>query len=94
MVLGGGTVYLVVQGILPTGAALASALSASIAGIIMTVVEDGSGGLKLILMFLHLQLDVQQYQREPITGCCSAWEGSFTSRQLGRTRQENKLARS
>ena len=49
MVLGGGTVYLVVQGILPSGAALASALSASIAGIIMTVVEDGRGGLKLML---------------------------------------------
>jgi len=49
MVLGGGTVYLVVQGVLPTGAALASALSASVAGIIMTVVEDGRAGLKLML---------------------------------------------
>ena len=49
MVLGAGSVYLVVQGILPAGVALASALSASIAGIIMTTVEDGSGGMKLML---------------------------------------------
>jgi len=42
-------VYLVVQGVLPTGVALASALSASIAGIIMTAVEDGRDGLKLML---------------------------------------------
>jgi membrane protease YdiL (CAAX protease family) len=49
MVLGGGTVYLVVQGVLPTGAALASALSASVAGIIMTAVENGRAGLKLML---------------------------------------------
>ena len=49
MVLGAGTVYLVVQGTLPAGVALASALSASIAGIIMTVVEDGRAGLKLML---------------------------------------------
>ena len=49
MVLGGGTVYLVVQGVLPTGAALASALSASVAGIIMTAVEDGRAGLKSML---------------------------------------------
>jgi membrane protease YdiL (CAAX protease family) len=49
MVLGAGTLYLVVQGILPAGVALAAALSASIAGIIMTVVEDGRAGLKLML---------------------------------------------
>jgi membrane protease YdiL (CAAX protease family) len=54
IVLGGGTVYLVVQGILPAGAALASALSASIAGIIMTLVEDGRDGLKLMLRRLLL----------------------------------------
>jgi membrane protease YdiL (CAAX protease family) len=48
-VLGAGTVYLVVQGILPSGVALAAALSASIAGIIMTAVEDGTAGLKLML---------------------------------------------
>ena len=40
MVLGAGTVYLVVQGIIPSGLALAAALSASIAGIIVTAVED------------------------------------------------------
>ena len=49
LVLGAGTVYLVVQGILPAGIALASVLSASIAGIIMTALEDGRGGLKLML---------------------------------------------
>jgi membrane protease YdiL (CAAX protease family) len=49
MVLGAGAVYLVVQGILPAGTALASVLSASIAGIIMTAVEDGRAGLKLML---------------------------------------------
>ena len=49
MLIGAGTVYLVVQGILPAGLSLAAALSASIAGIIMTVVEDGRAGLKLML---------------------------------------------
>ena len=49
MVLGAGTVYLIVQGVLPAGIILAAALSASIAGIIMTVVEDGPAGLKLML---------------------------------------------
>jgi hypothetical protein len=38
LALGAATVYLVVQGILPSGLALAAALSASIAGIIMTAV--------------------------------------------------------
>jgi membrane protease YdiL (CAAX protease family) len=49
MILGAGTVYLVVQGILPSGVALASVLSASIAGVVMTAVEDGRAGLKLML---------------------------------------------
>jgi membrane protease YdiL (CAAX protease family) len=49
MVLGAGTIYLVVQGILPSGLALASALSASIAGVIMTAIEDGRDGLRLML---------------------------------------------
>lgn len=49
MVIGGGTIYLVVHGILPASLALASALSASIAGIIMTAIEDGRAGLKLML---------------------------------------------
>lgn len=49
MVLGAIAVYLVVEGIIPAGAALASALSASVAGIIMTAVEDGRAGLKLML---------------------------------------------
>ncbi len=47
--LGSGTIYLVVQGVLPANFALASALSASIAGLIMTAIEDGSAGLKLML---------------------------------------------
>jgi uncharacterized protein len=49
MVVGGGTMFFVVQGILPAGVALAAALSASIAGIIMTALEDGRAGLKLML---------------------------------------------
>jgi membrane protease YdiL (CAAX protease family) len=49
LALGAGTVYLVVRGVLPAGLALASALSASIAGIIMTAVENGITGLKLML---------------------------------------------
>jgi membrane protease YdiL (CAAX protease family) len=49
MVLGAVSVYLVVQGVLPSGVALAASLSASIAGIIMTAVEDGIAGLKLML---------------------------------------------
>lgn len=49
MLLGGGTVFLVVKGILPPGVTLISALSASIAGITMTAVEDGRAGLKLML---------------------------------------------
>jgi hypothetical protein len=49
MVLGAGAVYLVVQGVLPRGLALAAALSASLAGISMTAVEDGRTGLKLML---------------------------------------------
>lgn len=49
MALGAGMVTLVVQGIIPSGLALLSAASASIAGVIMTGVEDGSDGLKLML---------------------------------------------
>jgi membrane protease YdiL (CAAX protease family) len=49
MALGAGAVFLVANGLLPAGLALASALSASIAGIVMTAVEDGRDGLKLML---------------------------------------------
>ena len=49
LALGAGFVSLVVQGILPAGLALASALSASIAGIIMTALVEGRAGLKLLL---------------------------------------------
>ena len=49
MALGAGTMYLVVQGIIPAGAALAAALSGSISGIVMTLVKDGRPGLKVLL---------------------------------------------
>jgi membrane protease YdiL (CAAX protease family) len=48
LALGAGTILLVAWGIIPTGLALASVLSASIAGIIMTAVVDGRAGLKLV----------------------------------------------
>jgi membrane protease YdiL (CAAX protease family) len=49
MALGASTVFLAAQGLLPAGLALASALSASIAGIAMTASEDGRNGLRLML---------------------------------------------
>ena len=49
MVLGAGTIYLVIQGVIPSGLALLSALSASLAGLIMTAIMDGKTGLKLLL---------------------------------------------
>jgi membrane protease YdiL (CAAX protease family) len=52
LVLGGGTIFLVVQGIVPSSLALLSVLSASLAGIIMTLIEDGRDGLKLIFQRL------------------------------------------
>lgn len=47
--LGAGAVYLLVREVLPPGLSLVPALSASIAGIIMTAVEDGRAGLGLML---------------------------------------------
>jgi membrane protease YdiL (CAAX protease family) len=47
--LGAGTVFLVVEGVLPSSLALAAALSPSIAGTIIIAVEDGRAGLKLML---------------------------------------------
>jgi len=49
LALGTGTILLVIQGLLPSNLVLVSVLSASIAGIIMTGVEDGKAGLKLML---------------------------------------------
>lgn len=49
LVLGAGTVLFITQTELPSSLILTSALSASIAGIIMTVVLDGRIGLKLML---------------------------------------------
>jgi membrane protease YdiL (CAAX protease family) len=48
MALGAGIVSLVASGILSSGLALASVLSASVAGIAMTALEDGGAGLKLL----------------------------------------------
>jgi membrane protease YdiL (CAAX protease family) len=49
LALGAGTIYLVIQGIIPVELALSSVLSASIAGIIMTALLDGKAGLRLML---------------------------------------------
>lgn len=49
VLLGTGMVYLVVQAVIPSGLALVSVFSASIAGIIVTALEDGVSGLKLML---------------------------------------------
>ena len=49
LVLGVGTLYLVIRGVIPVDLALSSVLSASIAGIIMTALLDGKAGLKLML---------------------------------------------
>jgi membrane protease YdiL (CAAX protease family) len=48
ILLGAGIITLVFQGIIPDQLALSSALSASIAGILMTAILDGKGGLKLL----------------------------------------------
>ena len=47
--LGASTIILVAQGMIPSNLVLVSVLSASIAGIIMTAVEDGKAGLKLMV---------------------------------------------
>ena len=47
--IGTGILYLVVNGTLPPRLALASVLSASISGVVITAVEDGRAGLKLML---------------------------------------------
>ena len=49
LVLGSGTIYLVIRGLIPHGLALSSVLSASMAGVIMTAILDGKAGLKLML---------------------------------------------
>jgi membrane protease YdiL (CAAX protease family) len=48
-VLGGGTIYLAFQGVIPAELGLSSVLSASISGVIMTALLDGVDGLKLML---------------------------------------------
>lgn len=54
MLLGAGLVVLVAEGILPSGLALASALSASISGILMTAAEEGRTGLRRLFSRLLL----------------------------------------
>jgi membrane protease YdiL (CAAX protease family) len=49
LALGASTLVLIVRGVLPAGLALTSASSASVAGIIMTVVVDGKGGTQAML---------------------------------------------
>ena len=61
LALGAGTVYLVVRGVLPAGLALAAALSASIAGTVITAVEDGRAGLRLMLTRLLIWRVVIRY---------------------------------
>jgi membrane protease YdiL (CAAX protease family) len=48
-VLGGSTISLAFQGIIPSELALSSVLSASISGVIMTALLDGVDGLRLML---------------------------------------------
>jgi membrane protease YdiL (CAAX protease family) len=52
--LGAGTICLVVQGVLPSSLVLASTLSASVAGIVMTAAVDGRAGLRLMLSRLFI----------------------------------------
>jgi membrane protease YdiL (CAAX protease family) len=49
VLLGGGVIILVVQGVIPGQLAMLSVLSASIAGIVMTVLDEGAAGLKALL---------------------------------------------
>jgi len=49
LVLGGGTICLAFQGIIPANLALSSVLSASISGVLMTALLDGVDGLTLML---------------------------------------------
>lgn len=46
--LGGGVIYLVAQEVIPSELFLLAALSSSVAGIIMTAIEDGKEGLRLM----------------------------------------------
>jgi membrane protease YdiL (CAAX protease family) len=52
LMLGAGFVVLVGEGVLPSGLALASVLSASISGVLMTAVEDRRAGLRRLFIRL------------------------------------------
>jgi len=87
LALGAGTVYLVVQGVFPSSLALGAALSASIAGTIMTAVEDGRAGLKLMLGRLLMRLSSSSRMAQKTYP--ATIEGSSTGHRLGRKRREN-----
>lgn len=54
LLLGAGTVYLVVLRVLPAGFTMIAALSASLSGIIITAIADGKDGLKKLFGRLRI----------------------------------------
>ena len=81
-VLGAGMVYFVIWSGLPPDLVLASVLSASIAGIIMTAVEDGRAGLKLMLSRLLIWRAAwlaKNGQFKNGEGSMSKWKASETA---------------
>ena len=53
--LGGGVVWLVTQGLLPAGMTVGAAISASLAGVLMTALVDGRAGLKQLFRQLRIR---------------------------------------
>jgi hypothetical protein len=53
--LGGGVVWLVMQGLLPAGMTVGAAISASLAGVLMTALVDGRAGLKQLFRQLRIR---------------------------------------
>ena len=54
VLLGTGVIFLVVQGLIPGQLALLSVFSASIAGIVMTIVDEGATGVRTLLRRLWI----------------------------------------